>query len=308
MVGDLLVGLLQLCLALLLAPLIPGLLTALIARLQGRRGPGILQPYRDLRRLWGRSRITPEPSSAIYELAPVVSAACAVVALALLPAPGAAGLPGLGDDWLVLIAVLGLARFAVALSAWDTGNGFTLMGAARDLTFAAFAEALLLLCIVALALVGGGSGLAGLAAAAAEPEAWQQVVRWAAVFGLVLVILAETGRRPIDNPETHLELTMIHEGPLLEYGGRDLALLRWASAARAWVLLYLLAVIALPRPQGLLAGAAAIGAWALAACLAIAISESVQAKMRILRVPALLGAAMVLVLIGVAAGLWGGLA
>lgn len=308
MVGDLLAGLLQLCLALLLAPLIPGLLTALIARLQGRRGPGILQPYRDLRRLWGRSRITPEPSSAIYELAPVVSAACAVVALALLPAPGAAGLPGLGDDWLVLIAVLGLARFAVALSAWDTGNGFTLMGAARDLTFAAFAEALLLLCIVALALVGGGSGLAGLAAAAAEPEAWQQVVRWAAVFGLILVILAETGRRPIDNPETHLELTMIHEGPLLEYGGRDLALLRWASAARAWVLLYLLAVIALPRPQGLLAGAAAIGAWALAACLAIAISESVQAKMRILRVPALLGAAMVLVLIGVAAGLWGGLA
>lgn len=308
MVRDFSVSLLQVALAACSAPLIPGLLTALTARLQGRRGPGILQPYRDLRRLWGRSRITPEPASAIYELAPVVTAACAIVALALLPAPGASGMPGLGDDFLVLVAVLALSRFVMALSAWDTGNGFTLMGAARDLTFAVFAEAAFILCIVALALVGGGTGLAGLAAAAAEPEAWQQVVRWAAVLGLALVTLAETGRRPIDNPDTHLELTMIHEGPLLEYGGRDLALCRWAAAVRAWIIIFLLAVIALPRPEGDLLGTAVILIWALAACLLIAVSESVQAKMRILRVPALLAAGMALVLIGVAAGLWGGLA
>lgn len=308
MVGELAISLVQLALAASLAPLIPGVLTATIARLQGRRGPGALQPYRDLRRLWGRSRITPEGTSVIYELAPVLAATCALVALALLPAPGTSGMPGLGDDFLVLIAVLALSRFALALSAWDTGNGFTLMGAARDLAFAVFAEALFILCVVALALAGGGTGLSGLAAAAGEPQAWQQVVRWAAVLGLCLVAVAELGRRPIDNPETHLELTMVHEGPLLEYGGRDLALFKWAAAARCWIIIFLLAIVALPRPEGDLAGALMVAVWVAAACVLIALSESVQAKMRILRVPALLGAGMALVVIGIAAGMWGGLA
>lgn len=308
MARDFAVSLLQLVVVAAIAPLVPGVLTVLIARLQGRRGPAVIQPYRDLRRLWGRSRITPQPASMIYELTPVISATCAIVALALLPAPGTAGMPGLGDDFLVMIAVLALSRFVLGLSAWDTGNGFALMGAARDLAFAVFTEALFILSIVALALAGGGTGMSTLLSAASEPEAWQQVVRWAAALGLVLVALAETGRRPIDNPETHLELTMVHEGPLLEFGGRDLALLKWAAAARNWIILFVLVLIALPRPDGLLAGGAVVIGWAVAACLLLSFSESMQAKMRILRVPALLAAGTVMVLLGIAAGLWGGLA
>lgn len=305
---DLATSILQLTLATALAPLPVGLIQTLMARLQGRRGPGPLQPYRDLRRLWGRSRVSPLPRSPFYETAPVAVAALALVGLALLPAPAAAGLPGLGDDALVLAGVAVAARLATALSAWDTGNGFALMGAARDLAFAAFAEALLVVSLAALVINAGGTDLAAMASAAAEDDAWRQVGRWAAVLGLGFVLIAETGRRPIDNPETHLELTMVHEGPLLEYGGRDLALFEWASAARAWTLFYLLAVVALPRPGGMLAGAATIGVWVLGICLALAVSESIQAKMRILRVPALLGTATVLVLIGIAAGLWSGLA
>lgn len=308
MIVDVLTICAQWCIAAALAPLILGLVQAFIARLQGRRGPGPLQPYRDLRRLWGRSRISPQPHSIAYELAPLVSVSCVATALLMLPAPGASPLPGLGDDAIVLVGLLAVGRFVLALSAWDTGNGFSLMGAARDMAFAVAAEGLFIVTIIALALTAAGTGLATMGAAAAEPEAWQQVIRWSAIIGLGLVALAETGRRPIDNPETHLELTMVHEGPLLEYGGRDLALLKWAAAARGLILIYLLAVVALPRPQGSVAGGLTLAAWLAAICLLTAVAESTQAKMRILRVPAFLGAGIAVVLLGVAAGLWGGLA
>lgn len=291
-----------------LAPLLAGLIQALVAGLQGRRGPGPFQPYRDLRRLWGRSRISPQPHSVAYDLAPLIVVACAATGLLLLPAFGSTSMPGLGDDAIVLVGVLAIGRLALALSAWDTGNGFSLMGAARDMTFAVFAEGLFITSLAALALTSGGTGLSGMSAAAAEPEAWQQVIRWSAILGMGLMVLAETGRRPIDNPETHLELTMIHEGPLLEYGGRDLALLKWGAMVRGWILFYLLVMTALPRPGGTLAGTLTVAGWLLALCLLVAVSESAQAKMRILRVPAFLAAGIALVLLGVAAGLWGGLA
>ena len=305
---EVLVTCLQLILAVILAPLLPGFIQTAVARLQGRRGPDPLQPYRDLRRLWGRSRISPLPRSAIYELTPVAVSALALITLALLPAPGAEGLPGLGDDAIVLIGLAAAGRMLIALSAWDTGNGFALMGAARDLTFAVFAEALLILSLAALAFNAGATDLSTLASSAAGEDAWRQVSRWAAVLGLALVVIAETGRRPIDNPDTHLELTMVHEGPLLEFGGRDLALLEWAASARAWTVFYLLTVIALPRPDGLIGGAVFIALSVLGLCLAISFSESIQAKMRVLRIPALLGVAIALVMIGIAAGLWSGLA
>lgn len=306
--GEILISLAQLLVAACVAPLLPGVVQTTIARLQGRRGPDPLQPYRDLKRLWSRSRITPMLRSFIYELAPVAVATCALIGLALLPAPGAAGFPGLGDDALLLIGLAAAARMLLALSAWDTGNGFALMGAARDLTFAVFAEGLLVVSLGALIIGVGSTELSVLAAAAGDEEAWRQVSRWAAALGLALVLLAETGRRPIDNPETHLELTMVHEGPMLEFGGRDLALLEWAAAARAWTLSYLLLVVALPRPGSPLAAALTLVLFVAVLCLAVAVSESVQAKMRILRVPKLLLVATALVLVGAAAGIWGGLA
>ena len=155
---------------------------------------------------------------------------------------------GLGHDAIVLVGLLALARFAIGAAAWDTGSGFALMGASRDLTFAVFVEGLFLLVLVLLALPASSTDLVAMSAAGADGEAWREPVRWAAVIALALVVLAETGRQPIDNPDTHLELTMIHEGPLLEYAGRDLALLQWAAAARHWIVLVLVAEVAMPHP------------------------------------------------------------
>jgi formate hydrogenlyase subunit 4 len=288
-----------------LAPLLPGAIQTSKARLQGRRGPSPLQPYRELRRLWSRSGVTPLPSSAIYELAPIVSAASALLILLLLPVASTAPAWGLGNDAFVLVGLLALGRFAIALAAWDTGSGFALMGAGRDLTFAVFAEALLVVVLVLLALPAGSTDLVAIDAAAADGAAWASPAQWAAGAGLLIVALAETGRQPIDNPDTHLELTMVHEGPLLEYAGRDLALLQWTAAARHWIVLVLVAELVLPHP-----GPFGVQLLALATSLAVlvpllAMIETAQAKLRILRVPLLLGGGLVLCLMGLAANLLG---
>ena len=137
-----------------------------------------------------------------------------------------------------LVGLLALGRFAIAVAAWDTGSGFALMGAGRDLTFAVFAEGVLLLVILLAALTAGGStDLVVMSDAASGSAPWQEPVHWCAAVAFALVALAETGRQPVDNPDTHLELTMIHEGPLLEYAGRDLACLQWAASARLWLML-----------------------------------------------------------------------
>jgi formate hydrogenlyase subunit 4 len=288
-----------------LGPLLPGAIQTLKARLQGRRGPSPLQPYRELRRLWSRSRVTPVPSSIVYDLAPLVAAASALLILPLLPVASTAPDWGFGHDAFVLVGLLALGRFAIALAAWDTGSGFALMGAGRDLTFAVFAEGLLLVVLVMLALPAGSTDLVAMAAASADGSAWADPARWAAAAGLLVVVLAETGRQPIDNPDTHLELTMVHEGPLLEYAGRDLALLQWTAAARHWILLVLVAELALPHP-----GPFGVQLVALASSLAVlvaflAVLESSQAKLRILRVPLLLGGGLALCLTGLAASLLG---
>jgi formate hydrogenlyase subunit 4 len=287
------------------APLVPGLIQAIKGRLQGRRGPSPLQPYRELRRLWTRSRVTPEPRSLVYELAPPVVAASLVLALLVLPVLNRAPDWGIGHDAVVLVGLLALARFAVTLSAWDTGNGFALMGAARDLTFTVFVEALLLVVIALVAVSAGTTDLAGMANAGASGAVWSEPVRWAAAGGLLLVILAETGRQPIDNPDTHLELTMVHEGPLLEYAGRDLALLHWSAAARHWLVLLLAAQVVLPHPGSAAARLAFVVAWIATIAIALAIIETAQAKMRILRVPVVFAGAVGLCLLGLFAQLLG---
>jgi len=264
-----------------LAPLLPGVIQTLKAFAQGRRGTRPTQPYLELRRLWRRSSVDPAGTGIVYRVAPALVAACLLVALALLPIADA----GLGHDAFALVGVLALARFALAAAAWDTGNGFALMGAARDLAFAVFGEALLALALIAAALPAQSTDLNAIAAAAD----WGEPSHWCAALAFALVILLETGRQPIDNPDTHLELTMIHEGPLLEYAGRDLAYLQWAAAARHWVFLVLGAELFLPG--GVLA--------VPVLCVALAAVETAQAKMRILRVPALLGLGMLVALAGV---------
>ncbi len=297
----------QLLGGLAVAPLLPGAIQSLKARLQGRRGASPLQPYRELRRLWGKSLADPQPTTIVYRLAPCVLAAATALALLLVPVGGIVADWGLGDDVLVLVGLLVLGRVALAAASWDTGSGFALMGASRDLTLAVFAEALLVLAIVLAALPADSTGLAAMSAAANGSAIWSEPAHWCAAGAFALVVLVETGRQPIDNPDTHLELTMIHEGPLLEYAGRDLALLQWSAAARHWIVLVLAAGLFLPHWGGFGAQLAATAVGVGLLCVALAVTETAQAKMRILRVPGLLAAGCLLALAGLASWLAGGL-
>ena len=232
-----------------LAPLLPGLVQHWKARLQGRRGPTPLQPYRELRRLWGKSTVSPEGTSVLYRLAPAVVAAALIAAVLVVPAAAAAPSFGVGHDALLLLGLLALARFVVVIAAWDARSGFSLIGASRDLTLSVFVEATLVLALAVAALVAGTTDLVGVVAATAGTEVWTSPALALGALAFALVAVAEMGRQPVDSPDTHLELTMIHEGPLLEYAGRDLAYLQWAAAARHWLVLVLAAQVFLPHPR-----------------------------------------------------------
>ena len=296
---DAIAGALQVCGVVLLAPLLPGLTQWTKARLQGRRGATPLQPYRELARLWGKSVVDPEGTGPVYRSAPAIVAA--VLALAGLLVPIAGHAPGwpVGHDALVLLGLLALGRFALAAAAWDTGSGFALQGASRDLAISVAVEAALVLALACAALAGSTTDLRGMAAASAGAGVWSNPAQTLALLAFLLVIVAETGRQPVDNPDTHLELTMIHEGPLLEYAGRDLALLQWAMAARHWLMLALAAAIFLPHPGGFGAGLALLPVAIGAVAVALGLLETVVAKLRILLVPRLLGAGAGMALLAV---------
>ena len=282
-----------------LAPLLPGLVQHLKARLQGRRGPTPVQPYRELRRLWGKSAIDVEGTTAVYRLAPLVVAAALAAAILLVPAAELAPGWGVGHDALVLAGLLALARFAVATAAWDVSNGFSLQGASRDLTLSVFVEAVLVLALAVAALVTGTTDLRDIIAGTAGTDIWSSPALTLGAAAFAVVVIAETGRQPVDNPDTHLELTMIHEGPVLEYGGRDLAFLQWGAAARHWLVLVLAAQVFLPHPAGIWWQLALLPAWLVVLCAALAVTETILAKTRILLVPRLLGVAAAVALLGI---------
>ena len=291
---------------LVLAPLLPGAIQQHKARLQGRLGSSALQPYRDLKRLWGKKVVQPAGTGVVYGLAPATVGAAVVAALLVVPVNSAAPSLGLGHDALVVVGLLALARFAIALSAWETGSGFGLMSAGRDLTLAVAGEALLALVLLLAALPVGSTDLRAMWAGAAGTAIWSQPAHWCGLFGMALVVLLETGRQPIDNPDTHLELTMIHEGPLLEYAGRDLAYLQWSVAARHWIVLVLMAGLFLPHPAGAQQGLVAVVVWVVALTAVLALIETIQAKMRLLQVPHLFAAGSGIALLGLASWVVGG--
>jgi formate hydrogenlyase subunit 4 len=289
----------QLVGGLALAPLLPGLVQHWKARLQGRRGPSPLQPYRELARLWSRANVDVEGTTLVYRLAPPVAAAALVAAVLLVPAAAGAPELGVGHSMLALGGLLALARFSVCAAAWDTENGFALMGASRDLTVSVFTEAALVLSLAVAALVAGTTDLTGIVAGTAGGDAWTSPGLALGAVGFALVVLAETGRQPFDNPDTHLELTMIHEGPVLEYGGRELALLQWSAAARHWVVLVLAAQIFVPHAQNVWLQLALLPVALVVLCGALALVESLVAKMRILLAPRLLAVGAAAALLGV---------
>jgi len=304
--GAILTQLLHIALILAAAPLLAGLIRCVKARLMGRRGPHPLQPWRDFTKLLRKRPALAENASAITRAAPYVAAGAVLLAAALIPsfARGMAFAP-LAD--LILVAgLLATGRVALALAGLDVGTAFGGLGAAREMSFAALAEPALVLAALTLAILAGTTNLDAIAGAFLDGGLGLRVSLGMALVALFAVAIAENARIPVDNPATHLELTMVHEAMLLESSGRHLALWEAAAALRLTLWLALLAAVFLPYGlaapgSGPIAWAIGLAAWVLkmaALGLALAWFESSIAKMRVFRVPEFLGAALLLGLLG----------
>jgi formate hydrogenlyase subunit 4 len=276
-------------LALLLAPLLLGLVRRTKAAFAGRSGPPLLQAYRDLRKLLGKGAVYSRTTTWVFRAGPAVGLASALAALCLVPGGGPALVAFPGDP-VLLVGLLGLGRFAALLAALDTGSAFEGMGASREAAFAVFAEPALLLCLASLARATGEASLSGIYGALGSGP-W---LASAGVLGLVAValfgvLLVENARIPFDDPTTHLELTMIHEAMALDHGGPDLAQIELAAALKLWILASLVAGVALPLHSGS-AWVDALAHVGAVACvgLAIGVLESGMARLRLSRVPQIL--------------------
>jgi formate hydrogenlyase subunit 4 len=284
---------------LLLAPLLRGLIKKTKAAFQLRQGPRLLQPYSDLAKLLGKEPVRATTASWVFVAGPRVYFASAVAATTLVPAVLAAAPLEAAGGILLLVGLLALGRFALAAAALDTGSPFGGMGASREMTVAALAEPALMLALFGTGLWAGTLNLGELVRRAAERGTSIHPSEILAAAALFIVLLAEAGRVPIDNPATHLELTMIHEAMVLECSGPDLALVEWASAVKELLFMTLLAGLFLPlgvatslAPAALVLGALALAAKVFALALLVVLVESTNAKLRLLRVPELLAVAL----------------
>jgi len=303
----------QTLLAVGLAPGLAGVVRRLKARLQGRIGPPIGQPYRELRKLLQKEPLVAHHASWLFRATPFIVFATTVAVAALVPLL-AVGLPIYAvGDLIVVVDLLLAGTFFLALAGLDPGSPFGGMGASREMTIAALAEPVIGVAIFALALTADSTNLGRIAARMlAHPATAVSPGHLLAFAALFIVTLAETGRLPVDNPSTHLELTMIHEAMLLEYSGRYLALLEWAADIKLFVFFALLANLFVPWGLAVtltpLALAVALGALALklgVLALALALLETRVAKLRLFRVPELLSVSFVLALLAVTASLLG---
>jgi formate hydrogenlyase subunit 4 len=296
----------QMVMVLLAAPLLTGWIRKVKARLQRRHGPPLLQPYRDLRRLFGKEAVIADNASWLFRTAPYLIFAFTWVGASLVPTFATGLLFSWTGDLIAITALLGAARFLLALAGMDIGTGFGGIGASREVMIASVAEPAMLMIVVSLALIAGSTQLSTIAEFMLSPESGLRVSLALVLVAFMIVALAENSRIPVDNPATHLELTMVHEAMVLEYSGRHLAMIDLA----AWLkLLLTLSVIAcIFFPFGLVPGADgaadyAIGFALYAAKLGVAgallgVFEVATAKMRVFRVPGLLGVALMLGLLG----------
>jgi formate hydrogenlyase subunit 4 len=298
----------QALLLVLVAPLLNGVIAALKARLQMRRGAPVLQRYSDLARLWHKEAIVSEDASWLARVAPYAVLGASLLVCTWMPVASAVTPMAFAGDLVATVALLAGARLFQALLAMEAGTTFGGMAASRHLALSALAEPALMLAVFTLALGARTTSLGGIAGAVATaPLGWLSPSHLLALAAMWIVTVSETGRVPVDNPVTHLELTMIHEGLVLDVSGRHLALLEWAAALRQAVLMTLVANLFLPwglalhdAPAALALGVAVWLAKLLAMCAVIAVTESVTAKMRLFRVPEFLGMAFLLSLLALA--------
>ena len=303
---DALFAVLQVVLVAAGAPLLTGGLRRVKARLVGRQGPRVLQPYADLAKLLRKEAVVSTTASWVFRLTPYVLFATMLVAALIVPLVLAR--PVLDFAGLVLLMYLFvLGTFFLALAGLDTGSSFGGMGASRGVAVAALAEPTVMIAILALALRAGTTTLGGIVERfAQEPSLAATPGHLLAFSALFIVMLAETGRLPVDNPATHLELTMIHEAMVLEYSGHYLALVEWAAAMKLFLFMALLANLFLPwgMPATAAPGMLALGLVVLAIKLAVltiglAVVETGVAKLRLFRVPELLAGSFALALLSV---------
>jgi len=280
-------------LALALAPLMAGIVNKTKSAFAGRNGPPVLQPYRDLWRLLHKGAVYSRTTSWILRAGPIVSLAAVVTALAMLPFGGTAAPLSFAGDLIVFAYLFGLVRFLMVAAALDTGSSFEGMGASREVTFSALAEPALLLALAALARMAGSPSLSGLLAGAVANPAVSIPVLLLAAAAVGIVLLAENARIPVDDPNTHLELTMIHEVMILDTSGPDLAFAGYAALLKQWAFAALLVGVLVPWRTGLLWADVALALAAMAAvAVGIGVVESTMARLRLVRVPQLLLAAV----------------
>jgi formate hydrogenlyase subunit 4 len=296
------VQLVQLALILALAPLLTGFVRKLKAQLVGRQGPPLLQPYRELVRLLRKDVVLAESASWLFRAAPYLIFATTWVAASLVPTFATGLAFGYAADVIAIVALLGAARFMLALAGLDVGTSFGGIGASREMMIASLAEPAMLMVVFTLSLLAGSTQLSYIAAALQAPEVGLRVSLALALVALIMVALAENARMPVDNPATHLELTMVHEAMILEYSGRHLALIEAASYLKLLLYVSLIACVFFPwgiagPSQGAAAYLAGTGVYVAklgAAGFALAVFETAIAKMRVFRVSDFLGAALML--------------
>jgi formate hydrogenlyase subunit 4 len=306
LIVDLAFQLLQMTLVIAVAPLLTGLVRATKARLLRRRGPPLIQPYRDLIRLARKEAVVADTASWLFRFVPYLVFAATWVAAALVPTFATGLLFSWSADLIAIIALLGAARFFLALAGLDVGTTFGGLGSSREALFGALAEPAMIVIVFTLALVAGSTQLSTVAAYMVLSNVGLRVSLGMALVALIIVALAENGRIPVDNPATHLELTMVHEAMILEYSGRHLAVIELAAMLK--LVLYVSLIVCVFVPWGLAIADASVADRLLGALLylvklalagvALGVFETSIAKMRVFRVPDFVGAALMLGFLG----------
>ena len=302
MSGVILPALIQLALFLAISPLVAGVMKAMKARLQMRRGPAVWQPYRDLHKLLRKGMVIPDTASWLFSATPYVVFVTAAAVGLMIPMVATEAPLSMFGGVLAVVYLLALGRFFLALGGLDAGTSFGGLGSSREMTLSAIAEPAMMVAIFTVAISANSTNLSEMAKVAVG-RSWHflEPSQMLALGALFIVLIAETGRIPVDNPATHLELTMIHEAMILEYSGPYLALIEWGAWLKQLVLMTLL--VNTFFPFGLSAGWTLAGAAAglavyllklLVICCLVVLVETANAKMRLFRVPELLAIAFIL--------------
>ncbi len=305
---NLAINMIQALLLIAIAPLVSGVIARVKARIQNRQGASVLRPYSDLLKLFRKQDLVPDTASILFRFAPAILFAATATAAAFVPMLHPSALFGMSGDIILLVYLLAIGRFFLMLGAMDGGSSFGGLGASREALVSALAEAPLLLALISVAILSHTVSLSGIVLATVQQGPLHLSAVYAFALGaLVLIAIAETGRIPVDNPSTHLELTMIHEAMVLEYSGPSLALIEWASAVKLTLIMAILAGIFAPWGMATNTSLAALLLAPLALVfklavltVAIAVIESSIAKLRIYLIPDFLGMASALAILAVA--------